>query len=82
MISITSILYVVYIIFTILLAVRILLDNNSPEVSVAWLLSIIFLPYVGAVLYLLGGINWKKHKILKHRPEITFQEEFNTGNSI
>ena len=78
MISITSILYVVYIIFTILLAVRILLDNNSPEVSVAWLLSIIFLPYVGAVLYLLGGINWKKHKILKHRPEITFQEELGT----
>ena len=73
--NITSILYVVYIIFTIILVIRILLDNNSPEVSVAWLLSIIFLPYAGAVLYLLGGINWKKHKILKHRPEITFQEE-------
>lgn len=64
-----------YIIFTVILAVRILLDNNSPEVSVAWLLSIIFLPYIGAVFYILGGINWKKHKILKHRPEITFQEE-------
>lgn len=74
-INITSILYVIYIIFTIVLVIRILLDNNSPEVSVAWLLSIIFLPYIGAVLYLLGGINWKKHKILKHRPEITFQEE-------
>ncbi len=74
-INITSILYVIYIIFTIAIAVRILLDNNSPEVSVAWLLSIVFLPYIGAALYILGGINWKKHKILKHRPEITFKEE-------
>lgn len=74
----TSILYSVYIIFTVILVVKILLDNNSPEVSVAWILSIIFLPYAGAVLYLLGGINWKKHKILKHRPEITFQEELGT----
>ncbi len=74
-ISITGVFYVGYILFTIILVVRILLDNNSPEVSVAWILSILFLPYLGAVLYILGGINWKKHKILKHRPEITFQEE-------
>ena len=74
-ISITSVLYAVYSIFTIILAVRILLDNNSPEVSVAWLLSIIFLPYVGAVLYLFGGINWKRRKIVKHRPEVVFQKE-------
>ena len=62
-INITSVLYAVYIFFTIILAIRILLDNNSPEVAVAWLLSIVFLPYIGAALYVLGGINWKKHKI-------------------
>ncbi|MCF6334576.1 MAG: cardiolipin synthase, partial [Spirochaetales bacterium] len=74
-ISVTGIFYVGYLLFTAILVIRILLDNNSPEVSVAWLLSILFLPYLGAILYILGGINWKKHKILKHRPEITFQEE-------
>ena len=73
--SIPGILYGIYILFAIILVLRILLDNNSPEVSLAWLLAIIFLPYIGAGLYLLGGINWKKHKIVKQRPEITFQKE-------
>ncbi|MDA3941498.1 MAG: cardiolipin synthase [Spirochaetia bacterium] len=74
-ISIPGILYWVYAVFTIILSVRILLDNNHPEVSFAWLMAIIFLPYIGAVLYLMGGINWKKYKIVKQRPEITFQKE-------
>lgn len=73
--SIPSILYGVYIIFTITLVVIILLDNNHPEVSFAWLMAIIFLPYFGAVLYLMGGVNWKKYKIVKQSPEITFQKE-------
>ena len=73
--SIPGILYVVHITFTIVLSVIILLDNNHPEVSFAWLLAIIFLPYIGALLYLMGGINWKKYKIVKQRPEITFQKE-------
>ncbi|MCK5154004.1 MAG: PLDc N-terminal domain-containing protein, partial [Spirochaetales bacterium] len=77
-ISIPGILYVIYIIFTFTLIIRILLDNNHPEVSFAWLLAIIFLPYIGAVLYLMGGINWKKYKIVKQRPEITFQKELGT----
>jgi len=74
-ISIPGVLYSIYFIFTIILIIRILLDNNHPEVSTAWFLAIIFLPYIGAGLYLLSGINWKKHKIVKQRPEITFQKE-------
>ena len=77
-ISIPGILYGIYIFFTIILVIRIFLDNNLPEVSFAWLLAIVFLPYIGAGLYLLGGINWKKHKIVKQRPEITFQKELGT----
>jgi cardiolipin synthase A/B len=79
-ISIPGILYAVYILFTIILVIRILLDNNHPEVSFAWLLAVIFLPYIGAGLYLMGGINWKKFKIVKQRPEITFKKEL--GSSI
>ncbi len=77
-ISIPGILYSIYIIFTIILVIRIFLDNNHPEVSFSWLMAIIFLPYIGAVLYLMGGINWKKYKIVKQRPEVTFQKELGT----
>lgn len=73
--SIPSILYGINIVFIITLIIMILLDNNHPEVSFAWLLAIIFLPYIGAGLYLMGGINWKKYKIVKQRPEVTFQKE-------
>ncbi|MCK5673017.1 MAG: PLDc N-terminal domain-containing protein, partial [Spirochaetales bacterium] len=67
-ISIPGVLYSIYIVFTITLVIRIFLDNNHPEVSFSWLMAIIFLPYIGAGLYLMGGINWKKYKIVKQRP--------------
>ena len=74
-ITFPGVIYTVYLIFAFILITRILLDNNHPEVSYAWILSIIFLPYIGAFFYLLSGINWKKHKIVKQRPEISFQKQ-------
>ena len=67
------ILLIIYAAFVVSLTIRILLDNNAPEVSIAWLLAVYFLPYAGAVLYLLGGVNWKKRKIMKMLPEKTFK---------
>jgi cardiolipin synthase len=40
----------------VILVVRILLQRNTPQVTIAWLLAILFLPYIGVPLYLfLGG---------------------------
>ncbi len=69
-----SVLLFLYVAFVVVLTVRILLDNKAPEVSIAWLLAIYFLPYAGAVMYLLGGVNWKRRKIMKMLPEKTFQD--------
>ncbi|ADK80773.1 cardiolipin synthase [Sediminispirochaeta smaragdinae] len=66
-------LYYIYFLFVIVLTITILLDNKPPEVTVAWLLAIYFLPYVGAVIYLFSGVNWKKRKIVKQLPEVTFK---------
>lgn len=66
-------LYYLYFIFIAVLTIGIILDNKPPEVAVAWLLSIYFLPYIGAILYLMSGINWKKQKIVKQLPEGTFK---------
>ena len=68
-----SLLLFVYAVFVVVLTVRILLDNKAPEVSIAWLLAIYFLPYVGAIMYLMGGVNWKRRKLMKMLPEKTFQ---------
>ncbi len=68
-----SVLLFFYFAFVIILTVQIILDNKPPEVAVAWILAIYFLPYFGAVLYLLSGVNWKKKKIMKQLPERTFK---------
>ena len=70
----TSVLVFLYALFVVSLTIRILLDNKAPEVSIAWLLAIYFLPYLGAGMYILGGIDWKKHKIMKFLPEKTFEK--------
>ena len=68
-----SVLFSLYVVFVVILTVRLLLDNKAPEVSIAWLLAIYFLPYLGAGMYILGGIDWKKRKIMKMLPEKTFK---------
>ncbi len=70
-----KIFYFFYILFVIITIVRLLLDNKSPEATVGWFLALFFLPFLGVVLYLLGGVNWKKKKILKHLPEKRFNNE-------
>lgn len=72
-VNLGSILLFFYFAFVIVLTVQIVLDNKPPEVAVAWILAIYFLPYFGAILYLLSGVNWKKKKIMKQLPERTFK---------
>ncbi len=50
----------------------IILDNRPPEVSISWILIIIFLPVAGLILFTLFGINWKKTKLTKQNPETLF----------
>jgi cardiolipin synthase len=71
--NIGSILLFIYFAFVIVLTIQVVLDNKPPEVAVAWLLAIYFLPYFGAGLFLLSGVNWKKRKIMKQLPERRFK---------
>ncbi len=74
-VSLSFILTIIYILYVIILTFVIILENKTPEVAIGWLLAIFLIPYVGVVFYLLGGIDWKKRKIVKYRPEEIFKEE-------
>lgn len=63
----------VYLLYVLGMTGVILLDNKPPQSTLAWLLTIYFLPFVGLLVYIFAGINWKKHKILQQRPEERFQ---------
>ena len=45
----------------------ILLDDGDSGRKVAWLLVITVLPFVGLILYILIGINWRSHYIFNFR---------------
>jgi cardiolipin synthase A/B len=65
----------IYLIYVVGMTGVLLLDNKPPQSTVAWLLTIYFLPFVGLLLYVFAGVNWKKHKILQQRPEERFQQQ-------
>ncbi len=67
-----SIFYILYVILAVSFSIEILLDNKTAQSSVAWILAIFLIPYVGVVLYIFGGINWRKRKLVKQHPEELF----------
>jgi len=73
--SIMFYLYLVYVFYVIAITLKIVLDNRHPQVTMSWLLAIFFLPYIGVILYTFAGVDWKKKKIVKNRPEEYFGDQ-------
>jgi cardiolipin synthase A/B len=69
-----SIFYILYIILAVSFSIQILFDNKTPQSSVAWILAIFLIPYLGVLLYVLLGINWRRKKMVRQRPEHLFGE--------
>ena len=48
-----------------------IMDNKSPETTIAWLLIFVIYPPIGLILYLFLGINWKRKTLINsHSKEI------------
>ena len=52
----------------------ILLDDRSPQSSIAWILLILFFPIIGLIAFIMFGINWKKTKLTKQSPDTIFSK--------
>ncbi len=59
-----NVLYIYIIVSTISV---ILLENRNPEKSLSWVLVLVFLPFVGLLLYLLIGQDYRKRKIISRK---------------
>ena len=65
---------VITIIAIIAVSLFILLDNQrNPIKSIAWLVLIIFIPFIGLVLYFLIGRNYRKNKIFSRKEVLDLQ---------
>lgn len=72
-IDILKLLNIALIVITCLI---ILLDNSKPpEVTFAWIILIIIFQFIGIIVYILAGINYKSRKLVAHLPEEMFNSE-------
>ena len=53
---------VVYSIIIIITMVRVLMDNRQPAKTMAWMLVLMFLPFLGIILYIFFGQNTRKER--------------------
>lgn len=69
-----SIFYLVYMVIAIGLSIQLLLDNKTPQSTFAWILALFLIPYGGAIIYIMGGLNWRRRRLVRLRPEDLFAE--------
>lgn len=68
-VDISVILYSIYLLSMIILSISIMLENRNPSSTIAYLLTLIFLPVFGLVIYLIFGQNFRKKKIFSRKIE-------------
>lgn len=66
-IDISLIVYSIYSLAMIVLSISIMLENRNPNSTIAYLLTLIFLPVLGLIIYLIFGQNFRKKKIFSRK---------------
>jgi len=62
-----GILSIVNMVLALSVAIHLLMDNRSPSTTLAWLLVLSFLPYVGIIIYFFFGENTRKKRIISKK---------------
>ncbi|MBK8184092.1 MAG: cardiolipin synthase [Candidatus Competibacteraceae bacterium] len=62
----TTFLSLAWLAWLILVGVALILERRSPAATLAWLLALLFLPYIGAVIYLLFGPRRLRRRRLRY----------------
>lgn len=63
----TSVLYLLNLIIAIYVSITLILKKQDPVKTLSWVLVIIMLPYVGLILYILFGRNFRKEKLFNRK---------------
>lgn len=57
----------IYWIITALTVIHVIMDNRQPAKTVAWAFMIVFLPFIGILLYIFFGVNTRKERMVSQR---------------
>jgi cardiolipin synthase A/B len=69
MVSLIQLIYTINMFITIITALGIILSNRDSTASLLWIVLIFALPIIGLLVFLILGVDWQKHKLLKYSPE-------------
>lgn len=61
------ILNVIYLTTAIIVAISVVLDNRNPTKTIAWVVVLFVLPFVGLIFYFMLGKNYRKEKIFSRK---------------
>ena len=62
--SLVTILYFLTVVFT---AILIILENRNPQKTISWILVLVLLPFIGIVIYLFFGQEYRKNKMYSRK---------------
>ena len=62
--SLVTILYFLTVVFT---AILIILENRNPQKTISWILVLVLLPFIGIVIYLFFGQEYRKTKMYSRK---------------
>ena len=57
----------VYALLTIPTVVAVLMDNKQPAKTIAWIMVLLFMPFLGIVLYVFFGQDIRKQRLISNR---------------
>ena len=69
MFSLVQIIYTANLIITVIVTFAIILSNRDSTTSILWIILIFTVPLLGLGIFILLGIDWQRHKLLKYSPE-------------
>jgi cardiolipin synthase A/B len=69
MFSLVQIIYTVNLLITVITTFTIILSNKDSTTSLLWIILIFAFPFFGLLIFILLGVDWQKHKLLRYSPE-------------
>ena len=65
--SMPSLVTILYFVTVVFIAILIILENRNPEKTISWILVLVLLPFIGIVVYLFFGQEYRKTKMYSRK---------------
>jgi len=65
--SMPSLVTILYFLTVVFIAILIILENRNPEKTISWILVLVLLPFIGIVIYLFFGQEYRKTKMYSRK---------------